>query len=70
MVHSGPGQATRRKTPKLVAVAIDFTQCLATQNDAPGGLLEFRPTTLWQCQADTAAVGSYVCDVRFEGLSP
>ena len=55
---------------KPVAVAIDPTWRLAAQNDAPGGLLEFRPAGLWQRQADTATTGSYVRDVGLEVLSP
>jgi len=70
MAPGGAGRAARQKTPKQVAVATDLTRHLAALNDAPDGLLEFRPATLWQRQADTAAAGSYVCDVGFEGLSP
>jgi len=53
-----------------VAVVTDLTWRLAAHNDAPGGLLEFRPAALWQRQADTVAAENFVCDVGLDELSP
>jgi len=70
MAPGGSPCTARWKTSKIVVVATEHKWCLVAQNGAPGNLLGFHPTALWQRQADTIAAGNFVCDVRLDGLSP